>query len=274
MQKVRAPVVDEIFYPADREELASLVRRMLDGSSVAPADSSALVVPHAAYSIAGEVLAAGFRAAASREVERVVILAPMHRDPGPNVVLPESQAFLTPLGEAPVDERVVAELEGWSTAIVRSDLPHLEEHAIEVAIPFVQILFPGASVVPILVGPIPQELMRTLARGLAAAAAEKWERTLLLATTNLNGDGGGLRAANAFLGALAARRGARALRPSTRAAAILEGVHAGRITACGAHAVAALLELVAPTATPRLLARCDSGGEARGRTYYAAIALN
>lgn len=273
MRKVRAPVVDEIFYPAEPEPLAEAVQGLLDGCGVAEGEAAALILPHAAYSLAGALLAAGFRAARSRRVERVVFLAPVHRDPGNKIVLPESHAFLSPLGEIAVDVATVDALEGWSTAIVRSDLPHLEEHSVEVCLPFVQVLFPDASIVPILVGRIPPGLVRTLARALASVLAPRWDSTLLVACTNLNGDTGGLRESNAFLSALGATRRGRSLRATARAAAILEGARSGRVTACGAYCVATLLELAPAAGAPRLLGRADSGQEAPRRTYYASIAL-
>jgi AmmeMemoRadiSam system protein B len=272
-RKVRAPVVDDIFYPAEREALEEAVRGLLGRSAAAPGEAPALVLPHAAYAIVGDLLAAGFCSASRRRIERAVILAPMHRDAGNRVVLPESSAFLTPLGETAVDEETIGELEGWSTAIIRSDVPHLEEHAVEVCLPFIQVLFPGASVIPILVGRAPAGLLKTVGRALTNAFGERWDSTLLVASTNLNGDSGGLREANAFLNALGVTKGRRGVRASARAAAIVEGARRGRITACGAHAVAALLELAPASGEPRLLARGDSGDEAPRRTYYGAVAL-
>ncbi len=273
MRKVRAPVVDDIFYPAERAALDDAVRGLLGRSAAAPGEAPALVLPHAAYSIAGDLLASGFLSASRRRIERAVIFAPMHRDAGNRVVLPESSAFLTPMGETAVDEKTIGELEGWSTAIIRNDVPHLEEHAVEVCLPFINILFPGASVVPILVGRAPAGLLKTVGRALTTALGGLWDSTLLVASTNLNGDSGGLRAANSFLSALGVTRARRRVRASARAAAIIEGARSGRITACGAYPVATLLELAPAAGLPRLLARGDSGDEAPRRTYYGAVAL-
>ncbi len=272
MKKVRAPVVDEIFYPAEAEALAAQVRSLLERCDLPKSEASALILPHAAYSLVGGLLAAGFCAAGGRRVERVVFLAPVHRDAGNKIVLPESHAFLTPLGEAAVDAETVEALEGWSTAIVRSDMPHLEEHSVEVCLPFVQVVFPSATIVPILLGRIPQGLVRTLAHALASVLAPRRDSTLVIASTNLNGDSGGLREADRFLRAVGAA-GGRSVRATARSAAIIEGVRSGRITACGALAVATLLELAPAAAAVRLLGRGDSGQEAPTRTYYAALAL-
>jgi predicted class III extradiol MEMO1 family dioxygenase len=279
MRKVRGPVVDEIFYPSDPRALTEAVTGLLGASRIAAGEAAALVLPHAAYPIAGGLLAAGFRAACARRIRRVLFLAPMHRDAGNQVVLPESQAFLTPLGEVPVDTERTAELEGWSTAFVRSDVPHLEEHSVEVCLPFVQVAFPDASIVPVLVGQVPAGLLRTLGRALNTILDGSWDTTLAIASTNLNGESGGLREANAFLramgalGAQGATGAGRAPRPAARAAAMLEAAHSGRVTACGACAVASLLELAPAAGEPRLLGRGDSGNEAPRRTYYAAIAI-
>jgi MEMO1 family protein len=272
MRRERAPIVDEFFYPAQPRELRAAVRELLDGCGAERGRAAALVLPHAAYPIAGALLAAGFAAAAARSIERVIVLAPIHRDTGNKIVLPESNVFLTPIGETEVDEEVLDAVEGWSTAIVRSDVPHLEEHAIEVCLPFVQVLFPKATLVPLLIGRAPGGLLKTLGRAISGAIGD-WGSTLLVASSNLNGDSGGMREANTFLSALGATRSGRCMRASARGALILDGARSGRVTACGAYPVAALLELPPAAGRPRLLGRADSGREAPRRTYYGAVAI-
>ena len=265
MTKTRAPIVDGIFYPSDPNTLRETIQRLLD-EAAAPertSDVTAIIVPHAAYSLAGPVQAAAFRAVAHRPIERVVILAPVHRDPDARIILSESTVFHTPLGDLTVDNQ--PNLEDWGTHFVRDDVPHLEEHCIEVLLPYVRFLFPRASIVPILIGRPGFKTVRLLAHALERELQGDLERTLLIATTNLNSpydERAHSDDADRFLELLEGGSG----EEITRAA--LEGT----ISACGAFGVAVLMEGF--RFKPSVVARGDSGKTSPRSVRYAALTLS
>ncbi|WP_455382306.1 AmmeMemoRadiSam system protein B, partial [Salinispira pacifica] len=164
---VREPIVEGIFYPDEEQELHTRVRDLLRRSEVPAANAGAIIVPHAGYDYCGSIVASGMKAAAARTVRRVVVIGPVHRDPEEGIYLPESGWFRTPLGLLPVDRNAVLALEAAAGPIVRNDIPHLEEHCIEVLLPFIQYLFPSAALVPILLGKPGAALTDTLAGALA-----------------------------------------------------------------------------------------------------------
>lgn len=152
MPTVRRPAVAGMFYPGSPSELRSTVEDLLHD---VPPDRGpvpkAVIAPHAGYVYSGQIAAVAFQTLAGQRLERVILLGPAHRVPVHGLALPGVDAFATPLGEVSVDSEGAASL---------SDLPqvttfpeaHAPEHSLEVELPFLQVLFPGVPVLPIVVG--------------------------------------------------------------------------------------------------------------------------
>jgi AmmeMemoRadiSam system protein B len=164
----RPPAVAGSFYPADPHRLRSDVARLLAAAPrVAPSGCpKAVIAPHAGYPYSGPVAAAAFVAleASVHTIRRVVLIGPAHYVPFRGIALPAVEAFETPLGRVPLDRNAlaaIAELPGVRTA----DAPHAPEHALEVELPFLQVLLPRFTAVPLLVGEArPEEVAAVLDR--------------------------------------------------------------------------------------------------------------
>ena len=158
MPTVRRPAVAGLFYPGSAGELRSTVESLLREAGPDPGPvPKAVIAPHAGYVYSGPTAAAAFRALAAAEApRRIVVLGPAHRVPVRGLALPGADAFATPLGEVPVDTEAAA-------AVARlpqvSTFPeaHAPEHSLEVELPFLQMLFPEARVLPIVVGDADEE---------------------------------------------------------------------------------------------------------------------
>ncbi len=161
---IRPPAVAGRFYPGRPGALADEVRRHLDGARAAGErtrrtdDSAAvlppaIVAPHAGYLYSGPIAGSAFgewheRGAAPR---RVVILGPNHYVPLTGLALPAASAFATPLGALPLAAEIAEAL--LALPFVRVDAAvHAPEHALEVELPFLQVLFGDVEIVPLLVG--------------------------------------------------------------------------------------------------------------------------
>lgn len=189
----RAPVVAGRFYSAEPGALQAEVRSLLAAgktyAAAAPLDPGrkptaklcGLMLPHAGYAYCGKVLGAtlaspwnGTTAGASLP-ERLVILCPNHTGRGePLGVWPEG-AWSTPLGSVNVDADMAAALCG-AGGFVPDTQAHLEEHSIEVLLPFLQCLPPPQgkpaavrSITPVCVGTMQHAAL--LRAGLALADA-------------------------------------------------------------------------------------------------------
>ena len=187
----RMPVVAGRFYPAAPDVLQAEVRSFLAAgksySANAPLDPShkpsaslcGLVLPHAGYVFCGKVLGATLASpwrgstAGACLPERLVILCPNHTGRGAPLGVWPQGAWHTPLGSVRVDAPL-AEALCASGGFVPDMQSHLDEHSIEVLLPFLQCLPPPQgkanatrSITPVCVGTMQHKAL--LQAGLALA---------------------------------------------------------------------------------------------------------
>lgn len=184
--KVRDAVVSGIFYPEDSVELRESVVQALKKASPPKTSSGAILSPHAGFDYSGSISAAAWAAASDRQPKTVVILGPYHRAQDPFVCLPESDSFQTPLGKIPVNRRYVKELESSGTIFHINDIPHFEEHSVEVQLPFLQVLFPDAAIVPMLLGKPTPSAITSLAHSLDLVFSGGSDSVLFVVSTNFS----------------------------------------------------------------------------------------
>jgi len=151
---VRSPAVAGAFYPGTEEALRTAVTGFL-AEAKAPAGTSALAViaPHAGYVYSGAMAARAFRRLESSEATRVILIGPSHRASFGGGALPAKgvTAFKTPLGDVELDRKTLDSLRGL-TVFDGPASAHDGEHCLEVELPFLQTVLPGARIVPILIG--------------------------------------------------------------------------------------------------------------------------
>jgi hypothetical protein len=181
---IRPPLVDGLFYPGRREALAAKIDDLLSRTSTPRAARYAIISPHAGYDFAGSVMAEAFASIALRPVRTAVVIGPVHRDAEDGIFLTESEAFATPLGDISVDTRAVAALAACDPLFRRDDVPHLEEHCLELQLPFISRMFPGACIVPILVGNARMATVTALARALRLTFADSADYTSFIVSAN------------------------------------------------------------------------------------------
>ena len=181
---MRTPIVDGIFYPADKEALEAKVAELLAQAKGVPGKAGAILVPHAGYAYTGALAAAGFKAAASRDIRTVVLLAPVTRDAQDGLFLCDYPAFQTPVGAVPVDTASCVALLAHKGRFAVNRFPFLEEHSIEVQLPFVQTLWPQAQIVPVHMGRQNPGTVKQLKRALQEVFAPRMENTLFVVSTN------------------------------------------------------------------------------------------
>lgn len=151
---VRQAAVAGRFYPRDPEELRRLITGFL--ASVPPSTEpapKALIAPHAGYVYSGPIAASAYaQLSPAREViKRIVLLGPSHFVALEGLAASSAEAFATPLGEVPVDTAAVSSLRALPQVRVL-DEAHAQEHALEVHLPFLQVVLGSFSVVPLVVG--------------------------------------------------------------------------------------------------------------------------
>lgn len=149
----RQAAVAGTFYPHDPAELRSKIVSLLESNSREGVPPKVLIVPHAGYLYSGPVAASAYsrlRPVADR-IGRVVLLGPSHRVPLDGIALPKADIFVTPLGEIRVDQEACSSLRALDQ-ICESERAHMMEHSLEVHLPFLQVVLPRFTIVPMVVG--------------------------------------------------------------------------------------------------------------------------
>jgi AmmeMemoRadiSam system protein B/AmmeMemoRadiSam system protein A len=151
----RPPAVAGQFYPADPAKLKLAIEQFLKDSTPCIQEKPvAILVPHAGYIYAGQICADAYRQVMGRSYDTIVILGVNHTTGNfRGISVGDYGAFRTPLGSVPVDEEITSALLKECRDCVRSREVHINEHSIEVQVPFVQVLFPKARIVPAIIHP-------------------------------------------------------------------------------------------------------------------------
>ncbi len=170
----RQPYRAGSFYEAGEDACRRSATGILDSATV-PADLPEVLfgglVPHAGWVFSGLTAAMTLKALAKRDrLKRVVIFGADHWGTAGKGAIYDKGAWLTPLGEVPIDEEL-ADVLLVSCSLLRSDASaHSREHSIEVQLPLMQVACNDVQIVPIIISPSPdairigQEVGEVLAR--------------------------------------------------------------------------------------------------------------
>ncbi|MGE5806900.1 MAG: AmmeMemoRadiSam system protein B [Ignavibacteria bacterium] len=184
-KKIRKPAVAGMFYPSNPEKLKREIDLLLE---VSPAeikinDLLGIISPHAGYIYSGRTAAYGFNLLKDKVFKTVIIISPSHREYFPGVSVYDGSGFETPLGIAEVDEAVSERLTDKSKVIFRGSAGQENEHAVEVQIPFLQVMLHNFRIVPVVMGDQGKMFVDDLAEKLSRVADEN---TLIVASSDLS----------------------------------------------------------------------------------------
>lgn len=185
--RIRRPVVAGQFYPADRAGCVRMIQESLPKEVPLdlPRPIVAGIVPHAGWVYSGPIAAKVFAAIQAQGTpDTIVLVSADHRWGSPLAALYGSGAWLTPLGEVPVDEELAQMvLEEGKGLVEDAPQAHSGEHSAEVQVPFIQYLFPQARILPILVSPTERAVR--VGEALAQAAKRAGKSVVIVGTTDL-----------------------------------------------------------------------------------------
>lgn len=141
------------FYPANRGRLAAQVGQLLASAPPRTVDGSlvGLIVPHAGVVYSGPVAASAYSLLDPSRYERVVAIGPGHFSWFEGVVGLPFEGWRTPLGVVGLDR---VEADG---RIVEDAGPYVQEHCLEVQLPFLQQIGSSLPILPLLFGQVEPE---------------------------------------------------------------------------------------------------------------------
>ena len=268
--RIRRPVVAGYYYPADPAMLEETLGALLGSAAAAPLPARALIVPHGSFRHAGLVAAAAW--ASVCVPRRAILIGPSHTGTWMPWSLMEQGAYRTPLGDVPIDEPAAAALRARCPFLTGDAWAQPGEHAIEVALPFLQRLGPPELIiVPIITGSEDREEYAQLSDALAQVVRMQEEPVLLVASTDLS------HYAHAAQGAALDQQVLEAI-GTLNGQTLLDRVQEQSIVMCGAGAAACVIEaaraLGATSATVvRRGSSAEAGGDPGSSTGYAGVVI-
>jgi MEMO1 family protein len=233
----------------------------------------AVIAPHAGHRYSGAVAGYAFATLRNQRPDLVAVIAPMHHPYREPLITSSHDAYVTPLGNIPIDKSAIDEL----NAILKADIgfglsavPRDPEHALEIELPFLQrALASDFKLLPVMVRAQDPAVSQALGKALAGVLREK--NSALVASTDLS---------HFYDQQMAKKLDSEMLRQieAFSPEGIFEAERSGRGFACGHAAVAAVLwaarELGADTV--KLLHYATSGdvtGDYSGVVGYGAAAI-
>ncbi len=139
------------WYPADAGELRFEVERCLGEERTCDAALRAILVPHAGVRYSGSVAGAAFAKLGRGRWRRAVVMAPSHYRSFTGAAVFPGAGFETPLGIVRVDRDAARRL-AEAPLFAADPRPYAREHSLEIELPFLQVVDPALSIVPVLVG--------------------------------------------------------------------------------------------------------------------------
>ena len=186
-EAIRSPAVAGQFYAASPDVLKKGIMEYM-ARAIPPGEQTpvALILPHAGYIYSGQIAADGYNQVQDKEINTVVILGTNHSSPSFNCGgLYPGRGFQTPLGVAEIDREIMADLiDAGKGDFIADEMLHLREHSVEVQVPFIQVLFPHAKIVPIQIGDADPDMCLRL--GLALGQVLQNRHALIVASTDLS----------------------------------------------------------------------------------------
>jgi AmmeMemoRadiSam system protein B len=144
------------WYPDEPDELRAVLSEAFEnscrrtGGTVYPRGLG-FVVPHAAPVYSGTVAASVYRHLQHQQPRRILLLGFSHSNGHKGVLVPDIDAYRTPLGELPVDRGLLNDLRSH-TPFQSVDESRVCDHSVEIQFPLLQTVLPHCAVVPIYIG--------------------------------------------------------------------------------------------------------------------------
>jgi MEMO1 family protein len=172
--EVRPSSLANSWYPGDPAELRTMLKNHLAHAEVPKVEDtiSAIISPHAGYRFSGQAAAYGFKAIMGRDYDRVIIIAPSHYLRFRGISLSSYNFYETPLGRVTVDNNVGKDLSRHRLFTFQPEA-EAEEHAVEIEIPFLQLVQKSFKIIPLIVGELEKDDFSVITRALLPHVTDK-----------------------------------------------------------------------------------------------------
>ena len=180
---IRNPVVAGMFYPGSTSALRQKISELVD-EGVTKEDVVGLVSPHAGYMYSGTVAGAVISRVVIKDT--FVIMGPNHTGMGQPFSIMTEGVWKTPLGDVEIDTELASAILEAAPSLEEDYIAHLEEHSIEVQIPFLQYFKQDVRIVPIVLAKGTGDIYKEIGSGIAEACREQRREAVVMASSDMN----------------------------------------------------------------------------------------
>ena len=181
---LREPVVAGQFYTADPTTLKQQVSTYINQAEKVTSNVKAIISPHAGYIYSGQVTGCSYKQVQDEEYDTVIVLSPSHHIWEETASIYSIGNYKTPLGEIETDTELCKKLQSSSRKISCIPELHEREHALEVQLPFLQVIFPNKlRIIPIVMSGDPH-ISSILAKSIINHSKDT--KTLIVASSDLS----------------------------------------------------------------------------------------
>ena len=152
----RQPVAAGRFYPADKETLIKDIAKMFENCKKSSENQNvrAIISPHAGYVFSGKIAAAAYSTIPKNSVyKNIFIIGSSHVMSFDGASVYNSGDYITPMGRIVVNKEIANKLINENKVFNFPTTAHIQEHSIEVQLPFIQYYFKDTPmIVPVIIG--------------------------------------------------------------------------------------------------------------------------
>jgi len=166
----RQPVAAGRFYPADKETLTRDLAKLFESCSKHSGIKNvrAIISPHAGYVYSGKIAASAFSVIPNNQIyDNIFIIGSSHLMSFDGASVYSTGDFITAMGKVRVNIQIAEKLKNENRVFDFPQNAHLQEHSIEVQLPFIQYYFSNQpSIVPIIIGTGNETTIKKIAEAL------------------------------------------------------------------------------------------------------------
>jgi AmmeMemoRadiSam system protein B/AmmeMemoRadiSam system protein A len=167
----RQPVAAGRFYSSDKVNLTKNLSQLFESCKKSPGNWNvrAIISPHAGYIYSGGIAAAAYSVIPGEAVyKNIFIIGSSHIMAFDGASVYNTGDFITPLGMIKVNREIAEKLIAGNKVFNYPTKAHLQEHSLEVQLPFIQYYFKDKPpIVPIIIGTNNESTVKKIAEALS-----------------------------------------------------------------------------------------------------------
>jgi len=189
--EIRKPAVAGVFYPANPIELGKAVAMLFSEVEKAQLTGRpmAMIVPHSGYPYSGKIAAKAFKLLEGEHYDTVIVVSPSSTVFFKGCAVYDGTGYETPFGVIEIDEKLSEKIASINSSVFLSKKGHATagargEHALEVQLPFLQVVLGKFKLVAIVMGEQEEDTAKALGQALAGSLGHS--NSLIIASSNLS----------------------------------------------------------------------------------------